>query len=402
MGTQYAAGPPGRNNLAMQTGGQWTMASNRGPNAVGSTNNAVVPNTAPAVENSEYYKARNAQSGQGFSWAASGGVVPSPTAAAAPAAPTGVGGTWGSAPMSAPPQPPAMSAHQSAPSNVASAVPITGTAAAGGRISAPSSFSGFSSGGEYEKNLIAELCPPGGMKAEPPADKLEDFARAIPSLNPDLVCPALLDALEDGNPWIMRAKALCVIDTVLKVEAQNGGEVQAYTDFFHACSSEIEPLSNHARASVKGPAKRVLAALGVNASTSAMNGTASAPAAASEAPPADLLNFGDEPAAAVPPPPVPVEAPPAPPAGDSLFSGLNTKAAAPVAAPVVSLPIIPTAPSDDLLGNFGGPAPTEVSAVPPAPEPAVSSGGDLFGNMTVKSAPVPSSEIKVETVAEVS
>ena len=57
----------------------------------------------------------------------------------------------------------------------------------------------------------------------------------------------------------MRAKALCVIETVLKVEAERGGEVHAYTDFFHACAAEIEPLAGHARASVKGPAKRVLA-----------------------------------------------------------------------------------------------------------------------------------------------
>ena len=38
------------------------------------------------------------------------------------------------------------------------------------------------------------------MKAEPPADRLAKFVRAVPSLDPDLVCPALLDTLEEGNP----------------------------------------------------------------------------------------------------------------------------------------------------------------------------------------------------------
>lgn len=384
------------------------MASNRGPNAVGSTNNAVVPTPAPAVENSEYYKARNAQGGQAFSWAASGGAAaPAVTSVAAPAVPSGVGGSWASAPVAPPPQPPAMSVaaqarQPPATSNVASAVPVTGGTSSG--FGGPTS--GFSSGGDYEKNLIAELCPPGGMKAEPPADKLEEFARAIPSLNPDLVCPALLDALEEGNPWIMRAKALCVIETVLKLEAERGGEVQAYTDFFHACSGEIEPLSNHARASVKAPAKRVLAALGVDGSAAAMNGGAtaiSAAAAAPAAPPTNLLDFDDEPA------PVPVAAPVVPPneasAGGSLFSGLNTKAGA-VPAPVASPPTVPVAQQqDDLLGGLGGPSPTEVSSVPAVPDassaPAVTNAGsgDLFGNMTVKSA---SSDVKVETVAEVS
>ncbi|EJK69195.1 hypothetical protein THAOC_09579, partial [Thalassiosira oceanica] len=57
------AQPPGRANLAMQTGGQWTMASNRGPNAVGSAGNAVGPPPAQQQQQqqqqSEYYKARN-------------------------------------------------------------------------------------------------------------------------------------------------------------------------------------------------------------------------------------------------------------------------------------------------------------------------------------------------------
>lgn len=390
-----------------QTGGQWTMASNRGPNAVGSASNSV-PEPPSNHQNSEYYKARNAQGGQAFSWAANPSPAPAPSAAAPPAAPTGVGGTWASAPP--PPQQYSQSvaaqSRQPPAGNVASAVAITGTT--------PSSSNGFNNGGavhrgvavgggDYEKNLILELCPPGGMKAEPPQDKLEEFANAIPSLNPDLVCPALLDALEEGNPWIMRAKALCVIETVLKVEASRGGGeeggVQAYTDFFYECSGEISPLANHARASVKGPAKRVLAMLGVDG-TSMMNGaTTNGAVVAVEAPPTNLLDFSEEPAPVVQTTTIDNSSVAAMPSvgGDSLFSGLNTKAAdttqqqqaAEVPAPPI--PVAPIQQEDDLLGGLG----TEMNVAPTTNVPVVSGSGsgDLFGNMNIKSA-----EVKVETV----
>lgn len=363
------------------------MASNRGPNAVGNTANSV-PEPPSNHQNSEYYKARNAQPSQAFSWAAN----PAPAAAIAPSpvAPTGVGGTWGSASVPTPPsQQPSVATQARQPAvhqnnNVASAMAITGTPAS---ISAGVSLGG---NGDYEKNLILELCPPGGMKAEPPQDKLVEFANAIPSLNPDLICPALLDALEDGNPWIMRAKALCVIETVLKVEVARGGDGgQAYTDFFYECSGEIQPLAKHARASVKGPAKRVLMILGVDGTTS-MNGSSNGAVSGAvpvEAPPTNLLDF-DEPTA----PPVTTEQPaitqPAAPSipsagGDSLFGGMNIKAAsAPAQHPPPPTPPAQVAQQqqqDDLLGGLG----TPVADAPPAP---VSSGSnDMFGGMNMKS-----------------
>lgn len=384
----YAQPPPGRNNLAMQTGGQWTMASNRGPNAIGGPNNAAAaPTPAPAsIQNSEYYKARNAQGSQGFSWAASGGGAPPAVVAAAPAGLSGVGGSWGSAPQ--PPSQPMSVAAQArqppAPNNVASAVPGN---AFNGSNSYGTTGGGGTGNGEYEKNLILELCPPGGMKAEPPTDKLEEFARAIPSLNPDLVCPALLDALEEGNPWIMRAKALCVIETVLNVEADSSGEIQAYTDFFHACVGEVEPLTNHARASVKGPAKRVLAALGVQGNgpvvgmnSSANIGFAVAPAAATPVvPPTNLLDF-DEPAPAMVA--APADSPPVAPSTD-MFSGLNTKAVSePMCAPPVAAPPIAVQQQGDL---FSGLSTSSVPTMIPQAASVASDSNDLFGNMAVKS-----------------
>ena len=322
------------------------MASNRGPNAIGSSNNAVPVSAVQPTE--EYYKAAQASA---FQWA--GGATSGPSAS--------VGGSWGDKPAA-----------------VAVAVPPP-------------------SNGNYEKNLIAELCPPGGMKAEPPQEKLAEFARSVPSLNPDSVCPALLDALEEGNPWIMRAKALCVIETVLNVMTDVEGS-HAYADFFYACSAEIAPLANHARAAVKGPAKRILTLLGVEGDGGVANGEASAAAAAVE-PTVDapnLLDFDEPAAVAAPlatPEPVPVAPQPSESnAGGSLFSGLSTKAPVPAApaptAPAPAAPVpaapVPAAPEDDLLGGFGDIAP--VSDAPSVTEAPFASSNDLFGGVSVKTA----------------
>ena len=366
------------------------MASNRGPNAVGSSTVPPASSSAAEQQNSEYYKARNAAGGPSFQWAGTSGAG---TATSAPSVPSGttfgtggVGGSWAAAPATthapspsaAPPQMSvAARARAEAHGTVASAIPVT-------------SVGGATPNGMYERNLIQELCPPGGMKAEPPEDKLAEFARAVPSLNADWICPALLDALEEGNPWIMRAKALCVIETVLTVMADHSQDgSNAYADFFYACSGEVEPLANHARASVKGPARRVLALLGVeNAGNTLAGGEAAVAtsAPAQEAP--NLLDFDDP-----TPPAAPVAAPVAPPpslaseaisvtsgGGDSLFSGLTTKAANP--APSAMSAPAPVENENDLLGSFGGQS-LEDASIPSTP---AAGSSDLFGNMIVKSA----------------
>ena len=414
------------------------MASNRGPNAYNNNNNSgdvgggggtmmtttTIPNSHPPTSTnndnshnnneSEYYKARNAQgTGQALSWAHAAtthgvGSIPSaPPSTTTPSTSSSSGGVGGSWAMAAPAAPQSVASMARQPS-VASAVPVTngyvvGNGSGGSGGYAPSGIAGATGGGgggEYERNLIHELCPPGGMKAEPPQDKLDEFAHAIPSLNPDIICPALLDALEEGNPWIMRAKALCVIETVLRVEAERvmavGGGKTPYTDFFHACSAEIEPLAQHARANVKAPAKRVLLALGVD-ETSIMNGSSTVVnhnATTTEvgqtflAPPTNLLDFDgpittseETPASAIAT--APAFSPPTideGAGGNSLFSGLNTKTShvrnvsAPVVASTVPAAIPLPSAQDDLLGGFG----TEVSV------PATSSFNDMFGSMTVK------------------
>lgn len=396
------------------------MASNRGLNAYNNNNysgggsgdgGGTTSSNNNSHNESEYYKARNAQgTGQALSWAhaATTHGVGSTPSSAPPSTTTpftsssgGVGGSWA---MAVPSQPPQSVASMARQPSVASALPVTNSYVGGGGGGyAPSGIAGAAGGGggggEYERNLIRELCPPGGMKAEPPQDKLYEFAHSIPSLNPDIICPALLDALEEGNPWIMRAKALCVIETVLRVEADRvmavGGGKTPYTDFFHACSAEIEPLAEHARANVKAPAKRVLLALGMD-ETSIMNGSSSVAnhhtTEVDQTPvalPPNLLDF-DEPinaseetpasaiatAPALPPPTIDGGA-----GGNSLFSGLNTKAShvrnvsAPVVTSTVPAAIPLSSAQDDLLGGFGA----EEASVP-----ASSSFNDMFGSMTVK------------------
>jgi hypothetical protein len=330
-----------------ETNGQWTMKSNRGPDAM--------PPPPNYASDAAYYKPRD--NGNAYSWAQQGNTTAG-----------GVGGSWASSPsVAAQAREPAYQ-HQATPSISVTGGPAVARTGGGGGTAV--------SDGSYEKQLIMELCPPGGMKAEPPADKLAQFTRSVVSLNPDLVCPALLDCLEEGQPWIIRAKALWVIQTCIQHGKRPDAPNNPYLDFFHACNEEIAPLVNHARAAIREPAKRVLGLLGVATPvTGAVPVTAAvrAPAAAPPAPVPNLLDFDDTPAS-VPP----QQAPPAPPAagGASLFGGLNVTAGAPpIAPPPVPHAAAPT--SGNLLGDMI------------AGDPAPAGGLSLFGDMTVKATPVP-------------
>jgi hypothetical protein len=240
------------------------MASNRGMDAI-----APQPNISA---NSDYYKQK-----QPYDWA-NKGATPSPAIS------NSVGGSWG--------------------------VPASATAQTASNYGAQSSYTGMTSSnqttnyghggtavsdGQYEKQLILELCPPGGLKAEPPPDKLQRFLQSISSLDADLICPTLLDCLEEGQPWVIRAKALCVMEACITVGVAENG-VNKYADFFFECRSEIEPLAQHPRPAVKEPARRVMHLLGVT--TTAVNSNPSSivsptpPPAAPPPPPADLLDFG--------------------------------------------------------------------------------------------------------------
>eukprot|EP00531_Pseudo-nitzschia_arenysensis_P021429 CAMPEP_0116138132 /NCGR_PEP_ID=MMETSP0329-20121206/12616_1 /TAXON_ID=697910 /ORGANISM="Pseudo-nitzschia arenysensis, Strain B593" /LENGTH=765 /DNA_ID=CAMNT_0003633089 /DNA_START=151 /DNA_END=2445 /DNA_ORIENTATION=- len=373
--SSFHSGPPGRSDLMQQTGGQWTMASNRGPSAVGPP-----PNYG---NDAAYYKSRDAAgSGQAYSWAQSN---------SGNAISGGVGGSWGAT---------SSSAHQATPSITVNTMPGVGAGVSGGAGTSVSD-------GSYEKQLVMELCPPGGMKPEPPPDKLAQFARSVASLNPDHICPVLLDCLEEGQPWIIRAKALWVMETCIKHGQKPGAPSNAYADFLHACNGEFAPLAIHARAAIRDPAKRVLNLLGVatpvgGAPIPPVRVAAAAPAPAPVAPPpapvANLLDFGDDTAVAAPAPAAAAAPPPASGGGGSLFGGLNM---ASTSAPVAAAPPAPASPApatDNLLDLMsGGATASTATAAPqssfgfmnatlaaPAPAPATSEATNMFGNLTLK------------------
>jgi len=351
--------PPGSSELSRQTGGQWTMASNRGPGAITSHSH---PNT------DEYYKARDSS----YQWTK--GATGSSSSATSTYS-GGVGGSWANATTPPPPLPsaPPATAPSTTPSITVTSSNPTVTARPTGQSGAPASD------GTFEKNLILELCPPGGMKPVPPPDKLANFKRVVPTLNPDLVCPVLLDCLEEGQPWIIRAKALCVMEA--SIEAGGG----PYRDFLYACAEEIMPLAAHARTAIKDPARRVLHLLGVDANAATASSALASQAASNAhqaAPPPNLLDFDDDddgptggtpapPPASAPPPPPPA---PAPGSSSALFGGMQVKqkvaatatATAASAAPAPASTTLvngrsdvlpPPAPTSGNLLDFGNPYP---------------------------------------------
>jgi len=374
--------PPGRSELMNQTNGQWSMASNRGSSAV-----APPPNYA---NDAAYYKSRDSSgSGQSYSWAQanSGNAISG-----------GVGGSWGATPS--------ISVNTVPGVGVGVGAGVSGGAGVG------------VSDGSYEKQLVMELCPPGGMKPEPPPDKIAQFARVVSGLNPDFICPVILDCLEEGQPWIIRAKALWVMEACIKYGQKHGAPNNGYADFFHACNGEFAPMAVHSRAAIRDPAKRVLNLLGVatpvgGAPMPPVRGRA--PAAAPPTPVVNLLDFDDgtsasAPAPAAPPPPPQQSPPPASTGGGSLFGGLNV-VSAPAAAPVAAAPAAennlfdfmsgdsaaPAAPSAapvDQKSSFGFMNSADAAPAPPvAAAAAPTDATNMFGNLSLKGESEPKSPV---------
>ena len=172
--------------------------------------------------------------------------------------------------------------------------------------------------------------------------------------------------------------------------AKTGATTNPYADFFHACGAEIAPLSNHPRAAIKDPAKRVLGLLGIavpvgSSATPASHHPSQAKTAAPVAAPApaepvpNLLDFGETVEPAKPPPEQPP--PPPPTDGSSLFGGL-TVAGAPAAPPPAPVATAPA--SGNLLGDLMNGA----EQAPSAP-----SAQNMFGDLNVKSVSTGANEI---------
>ncbi|GMI49517.1 hypothetical protein ScalyP_jg401 [Parmales sp. scaly parma] len=279
---QHWGQPPGREEVARNTGGTWSMASNRGGGSV-----AAQQRQQPV-------------SNGAFSWAQQ---------------------QHQQQQQQSQHQPQHQPQHQQ---HVSAGVAI--------------------SDGEYERTLIQTIVNPTGFKPHtvPPPD-LTSFLGVVMNLNPDLVAPVLLDVISptlttDNNK---RTRGLAVIEGILtKVgEEPSNHRWTAYGDFFHECVGEIEVCAGEGERNghVKKKAGEVLRLLGGGGGGGGVAPAAVPVAAPVAAPAADLLGF--EEAA-----PEPVSAPaPAPgaPVADSLFGGMAMKATPGVPPPMAPAPIAP-------------------------------------------------------------
>ena len=68
--------------------------------------------------------------------------------------------------------------------------------------------------GAYEQAMVAGLCEPGGLKPVPPEDKLRAFLQAAPTLAEDVIGVCLLEQL-NRDEWQSRTKALMVVSALV-------------------------------------------------------------------------------------------------------------------------------------------------------------------------------------------
>lgn len=114
---------------------------------------------------------------------------------------------------------------------------------------------GAASDGAYEKGLIDSLCEPGGLKAVPPENKLQEFLATATTLDADVVGNCLVDTL-NSDQWQARVKALLVVASLIKA-ANN----QAHADWWVANVNEVRALLNDSNSKVRLQAVKVVRAL---------------------------------------------------------------------------------------------------------------------------------------------
>ncbi|OQR89081.1 hypothetical protein THRCLA_09933 [Thraustotheca clavata] len=150
--------------------------------------------------------------------------------------------------------------------------------------------SGAASDGKYERNVIMALCPPGGMRAVPPKDKLDAFLKSAMTLDAEIVGPILDECLEN-EAWQVVSKALTVIDGLLNT---NGCET--FHEYFSDNCDALQAASNSEKSAVRDRAVKILHTLGHAASAPSESKRPSrAPAPRGSTASADLLGGFDEP-----------------------------------------------------------------------------------------------------------
>lgn len=230
-------GPPQRVTYAQPP--DYNFATNRGPtanqwrpsSAPYEASSVPPPSTAPPLSTDSTSSYHQARTQQAFQWsqqtpgtrAAGGGgrelaTVPSlplidPVSCARCWLTGGVGGVWGNANKPAEPSSTGggVGGGSSTPPHPGpSALPANG---ADHHMARPivGRVGGAASDGEYEKRLVMELCAPGGTRAVPPKEKLDEFLGAVRTLHIDTVGGIVLDQLGDES-WQVRQGTSWYVD----------------------------------------------------------------------------------------------------------------------------------------------------------------------------------------------
>ncbi|RHZ20953.1 hypothetical protein DYB37_011038, partial [Aphanomyces astaci] len=114
---------------------------------------------------------------------------------------------------------------------------------------------------EYERSLIDDLCPPGGLARAPPAENLARFLELAKSLDMTILGDLLLDKLEDDS-WQVRLKGLCVWEALLEAPG-----CAHYADWLHENVDLLQHVGQDPKGAVATKAKRVLQLVGAETST---------------------------------------------------------------------------------------------------------------------------------------
>jgi hypothetical protein len=112
--------------------------------------------------------------------------------------------------------------------------------------------------GEYERNLVNNMCNAGGLRAVPATNLVNDFIKRCKSLNADVVGP-LIVAKIDEEDFKVNIKALVVMEAMAK-----DPDCAPYADYFYDNKEAVEDLLEDTdQKTVATRCRKVLKALGV-------------------------------------------------------------------------------------------------------------------------------------------
>tara|TARA_B100000795_G_scaffold222782_1_gene177786 strand:+ start:48 stop:2645 length:2598 start_codon:yes stop_codon:yes gene_type:complete len=345
----------------------YNYASNRGPNAIGSSGYGA-PDNSTANSNSNGYANSNGvksparrnsgtrkQGGVGGSWGGSGGDIKLNT--------TNNSNNNNS--------------NNSNNSNSSSNNRNNNSSSSNGTMPMGKAGNALSDGA-YETQLVDNICAPGGLRPRPATADVKKFIARCKTLDAEMMAGLLVDRV-CSDDWTVSAKALIVIDELAKDES-----CASFADYFYDQKDIFEEEMNDSEQKmVRDRAKKVLVTLGVeglDTKTGGKTGRRRGKAALPDIPNVDDVLGGG---------------------GLSLDADVQNSSSSVTSATTAAA----TNDQDDLLGMFGSSTATPVAAVTvatvPTPAPIVpvaSNSGvlDMFSDMgatTTSTTSTPSTSI---------